>query len=119
MVTFLPQYLTEAARLRSQRRSEEKGRLEKLFPGHAEKVKASLAAWDKAHPTPRASLSDVADHIDHVRKIAGISYVGIGGTTKALMAHPMAWKMSHVTQHCWRNSCDAVTPAKTSKKWPA
>ena len=28
---------------------------------------------------PRATLSQVADHIDHVRKVAGIDHIGLGG----------------------------------------
>ncbi len=39
------------------------------------------AAWAKysaAHPEPRATLADVADHIEHVRDVAGIDHVGIG-----------------------------------------
>ena len=40
----------------------------------------AVVAWEAAHPLPHAAaLSDVADHIDHVRKIAGIDHVGIGG----------------------------------------
>ncbi len=35
-------------------------------------------AWRAAHPRPKAQLSDVADHIEHVRKIAGVDHVGIG-----------------------------------------
>jgi membrane dipeptidase len=38
-------------------------------------------AWDKytvAHPEPRATLADVADHVEHVRDIAGIDHVAIG-----------------------------------------
>jgi membrane dipeptidase len=35
--------------------------------------------WTAAHPAPRATLSQVADHIDHVRSVAGIEHVGIGG----------------------------------------
>jgi len=37
-----------------------------------------LAAWDATHPQPRATISDVADHIDHVRRVAGVDHVGIG-----------------------------------------
>ncbi len=39
------------------------------------------AAYEKytvAHPEPRATLADVADHVEHVRDIAGIDHVGIG-----------------------------------------
>jgi membrane dipeptidase len=31
-----------------------------------------------AGPKPRATIADVADHIDHVRKVAGVDHVGIG-----------------------------------------
>jgi membrane dipeptidase len=37
------------------------------------------AAYIPDHPRPRAVLSQVADHIDHVRTVAGIEHVGIGG----------------------------------------
>ena len=35
--------------------------------------------WEKGHPAPAASLAQVADHIEHVRAVAGIGHVGIGG----------------------------------------
>ncbi|MFN7942028.1 MAG: dipeptidase [Thermoanaerobaculia bacterium] len=35
-------------------------------------------AYLKAHPLPRATVDDVADHIDHVARIAGIDAVGLG-----------------------------------------
>ena len=34
--------------------------------------------YAKTHPRPVATLKDVADHIDHVRKTAGVDHVGIG-----------------------------------------
>jgi membrane dipeptidase len=36
------------------------------------------AAWLEANPAPRATLSQVADHIQHVRDVAGVDHVGIG-----------------------------------------
>jgi len=41
--------------------------------------KASVDAWIAAHPQPKATLAQVADHIDHIRKVAGIDHIGIGG----------------------------------------
>ena len=32
----------------------------------------------KANPSPRVTLSEVADHIDHIRKVAGVNAIGIG-----------------------------------------
>lgn len=34
--------------------------------------------YEKANPRPRATLADVADHLDYLRKIAGADHVGIG-----------------------------------------
>lgn len=39
----------------------------------------AVAAFRAANPLPRATLSDVADHIEHVRRIAGAAHVGLGG----------------------------------------
>jgi membrane dipeptidase len=35
--------------------------------------------WERDHPAPRATLAQVADHCEHVRQVAGIDHVGIGG----------------------------------------
>jgi len=43
-----------------------------------EAVKKATDDWEKANPAPRGSISDVADHIDHIRKVAGIDHIGIG-----------------------------------------
>jgi membrane dipeptidase len=42
-------------------------------------VSRELAAWDAGNPAPRATLAQVADHIDHIRRVAGADHVGIGG----------------------------------------
>jgi membrane dipeptidase len=38
-----------------------------------------MNAWRTAHPEPVATLTQVADHIEHVRAVAGVDHVGIGG----------------------------------------
>jgi membrane dipeptidase len=46
-------------------------------------VSPQCRAWSLGHrddhPRPRASIAQVADHIDHVRTVAGVDHVGIGG----------------------------------------
>ena len=50
------------------------------FPRTPKKVEAELAEWRKTHPEPApAVLADVADHIDHIRTVAGVDHVGLGG----------------------------------------
>jgi membrane dipeptidase len=36
-------------------------------------------AYLRTHPLPKATIADVADHVDHARKMAGVDHVGIGG----------------------------------------
>jgi membrane dipeptidase len=50
----------------------------KKFPNDSAAIEREMSAWRAAHPAVRASLSQVADHIEHVRDIAGIDHVGIG-----------------------------------------
>jgi membrane dipeptidase len=49
-----------------------------LYIGQPERAKAALAQWEKEHPMPVTKLAEVADHIDHVRQIAGVDHVGLG-----------------------------------------
>jgi membrane dipeptidase len=39
----------------------------------------AMTAWLLEHPEPRATVRDVADHIEHARDAAGIDHIGIGG----------------------------------------
>ena len=52
--------------------------LRRRFPGDTVGQRREFAAWRQAHPRPTATIADVADHIDYVRKIAGVDHVGIG-----------------------------------------
>lgn len=79
MVCFLPSYVTEAERKYAEAERAERQRLEELHGNDTQKSQQELDGWRKLHPSPpAASLKDVADHIDHIRKVAGIDHVGIG-----------------------------------------
>ena len=41
-------------------------------------AKQAYDAWRRANPIPRGTVATVADHIDHIVKVAGIDHVGIG-----------------------------------------
>ena len=49
-----------------------------LYIGQPERAQAALADWEKSHPKPPVVLTEVADHIDHIRQIAGVDCVGLG-----------------------------------------
>jgi membrane dipeptidase len=83
MVNFSRSYVSNAYRLWSADEAAERTRLNAppfggLFIGQPEKAAAALADWRKAHPAPKVTLSDVADHIDHIAKVAGVDHVGLG-----------------------------------------
>jgi len=78
MVNFYPGFISEAYRRRAAEREAEEARLKNLYSGQPERRKAALEAWDAAHPAVDATLAEVADHIEHVRRVAGVDHVGIG-----------------------------------------
>jgi membrane dipeptidase len=78
MVNFFPGFLSTDYRARSAARDAEVARLKNLYPGQPDRRKAAQEAWDSAHPVPPVPVSLVADHVQHVRDIAGIDHVGIG-----------------------------------------
>lgn len=88
MVTFVPVFVSEALRTWSADREAEKARLEALHIGDPVASEAALAAWAEARPAPEATLSMVADHIDHVRQVAGIDHVGIGSDFDGISRTP-------------------------------
>jgi len=83
MVNFYPGYVSQARAIWDADEAGEEARLNAppfggLYIGQPERSKAALAAWKAAHPAPIVTVSQVADHIDHVRQVAGIDHVGLG-----------------------------------------
>jgi membrane dipeptidase len=79
MVTFVTSFVSPEVNAHGQRQTAERNRLRALYPNDTAKVDAELKTWVAANPEPKATLSQVADHIDHIRKVAGIDHIGIGG----------------------------------------
>lgn len=77
-----PQYARAAVEARARLRAE-----------HADPVayRAALNAWYKqeAPKLPRGTVSDVADHIDHIRAVAGINHIGIGSDFDGINTTPV------------------------------
>jgi membrane dipeptidase len=89
MVTFVPSFVSEEVRAWNALEDAEEARLKALFPGDPERVKRDLDAWRQKQPAPRATLEQVADHIEHVRKLAGIDHVGIGSDFDGITSVPL------------------------------
>jgi membrane dipeptidase len=79
MVTFVPGFTAPEAGKRFPLVQAEMKRLLAEFPSDPTRMREGLTEWRKRNPEPKATLSQVADHIDHIRKVAGIDHIGIGG----------------------------------------
>ena len=78
MVTFVPSFVSPGCRgwdLEVTAQMEEQG----LDPKDYGARKRVSAERDAASPRPKATIAEVADHVDHIRKVAGVEHVGIGG----------------------------------------
>ncbi len=89
MVTFVPEFLSPAVAAWDARRTAERDRLRQQFAQDERARNAALDAWTKANPAPRATLADVANHIDHIRKVAGIDHIGLGSDFDGITAVPV------------------------------
>jgi membrane dipeptidase len=92
MVVALPRFISEDLRQWGARRDAETARLKALWLGQPAKVAEGLAAWDKANPEPAGTIKDMADHIDHIRKVAGVEYIGIGGDFDGMPSGPVGFE---------------------------
>ncbi|MEJ0039537.1 MAG: membrane dipeptidase [Gammaproteobacteria bacterium] len=83
MVNFYPAYLSVERNRWEADRAAEQARFSSppyggLYIGQPERAKVAMAAWDESHPMPPVTLAEVADHIEHIRRVAGVDHVGIG-----------------------------------------
>ena len=82
MINFYPGFVSQARAEWNAQRAAEQARLGAptfgIYLGQPEKAEAGLKAWEQAHPQPPVDIAAVADHVEHVRKVAGIAHVGLG-----------------------------------------
>ena len=79
MITFVPSCTSPALKAQDDSLFAAMAEVRRQSPGDRAAVRTAMEAWRAAHPRPRATLAQVADHIEHVRRVAGIDHVGIGG----------------------------------------
>jgi membrane dipeptidase len=94
MVNFATPYVSEELRRWDAERAAEQARENTppfggLYIGQPERAKAAMAAWREAHPKPSATLRQVADHVEHIRDVAGIDHVGIGSDFDGIPETPV------------------------------
>jgi membrane dipeptidase len=83
MVNFYPGYVSQErarwdAEVAAEKAREATPPFGGLYIGQPERAKAAFAQWLAAHPKPAVTLSMVADHVEHVARVAGKDCVGFG-----------------------------------------
>jgi membrane dipeptidase len=78
MVNWVPGFLSPEVWHWDGLRAAEEARLKTVHRASTTAVAAGVAAWEAANPRPAVTVTQVADHIDHVARVAGHDHVGIG-----------------------------------------
>jgi membrane dipeptidase len=78
MVNFNAPFISEPFRRWSAQRSGKQAEFRALHPGDAGASDRLLREWSAANPPPRATASDVADHVEHIGRVAGRAHVALG-----------------------------------------
>ena len=78
MITIVPGFISQAVWDWSANRAGEEARLKAIHRASKAKVEAGLEAWEAANPRPPTDVRTIADHVDHVARVAGHDHVGIG-----------------------------------------
>ena len=78
MVNFYPNFLVPEGGKQATELYALERQLEDAHPGDLKAVEAGMAGYRKSHPLPKATIKLVADHVDHIKQVAGVDHVGIG-----------------------------------------
>ncbi|HEY3113264.1 MAG TPA: dipeptidase [Gemmatimonadaceae bacterium] len=78
MVPFVSSFVSPAVMLYDQSTRPVMSDLRAKYGSDTAAITREINQWQKTHPEPRATLSQVADQIEYVRKVAGVDHVGIG-----------------------------------------
>jgi membrane dipeptidase len=79
MVTFVTGFISQDVARWAAQLQQASANAQKMFPSDTAQARHAVAAWRQANPAPRATLAQVADHIEYVRRVAGVDHVGVGG----------------------------------------
>jgi membrane dipeptidase len=79
MVTFVPVFVAPEGAEANRRALAEADRLKADHADDPVALEAAMSAWFASLAEVPATVAQVADHVDHVRAIAGVEHIGVGG----------------------------------------
>jgi membrane dipeptidase len=78
MVTFVREFVSQKNLDWRLARNARRRELAAGFGGDTARLSAAMTEWFRTNPEPIVTLQDVADHYDHIKKLIGADYIGIG-----------------------------------------
>jgi membrane dipeptidase len=60
-----------------------------LYPADAAARERAMEQWRRDNPMPRGTLRTIADHVDHLVKVAGVDHVGYGSDFDGVTSLPV------------------------------
>jgi membrane dipeptidase len=97
-VNFIKEFISPKNQAWQDRRTEALRKLH-LQESTDAAITKGMEEWEKSNPFPRPTISDVADHIDHIRQVAGIDHIGIGADYYQAGGDSMAEGLEDVTRY--------------------
>jgi membrane dipeptidase len=89
MANFVPGFIAQAGVEHAAARSAAFTRFNLLYLGQPERSAAAMAEWTEANPAPVVDYTVVADHLDHMAKVASYDNIGLGADYDGIPAGPV------------------------------
>ena len=89
MVTYVETFTSEDRRQHFAERAAYQRKMNVLHIGYPDKISEKMEKWDEENEAPESTLEQVADHIDHIRDLIGVEYIGIGGDYDGISSLPI------------------------------
>ncbi|HEX8358778.1 MAG TPA: dipeptidase [Longimicrobium sp.] len=88
MVNFYSGFVEPRAAASMRNMFEVQRRFQAQFPNDPQAAQRAYRDWQRQNPTPRGTIATVADHIDHIAKVAGVDHVGLGSDYDGITSLP-------------------------------
>ncbi len=89
MVNFYSGFVDPAAAAAMRNMFDVQRRFREQHPNDPQAGQRAYRDWQRRNPIPRGNIATIADHIDHIVKVAGIDHVGIGSDYDGVTSLPV------------------------------
>ena len=99
MVNIFPGFINQTAAKQTAQVLDKMREFQKQYPNDPEKADKAWGEWFKTLTMEPGTLNEVADHVEHIVKVAGIDHVGLGADYGSLTVHPKG--LEDVSRYPW------------------